>query len=248
MSFPNIVFGSEGELWHNSAAETVPVGTLMIIEDGRHFRFCEVAAAVTTVVGGLLQAEVHTTDQSGEVIDTLTAGTVSLTGVGSTSSAATVNTYINGYIYTDNATTLPMHRISDNAEIAASGTGTVTLYTKTDQAIAAGNTVSYIKNPWRDVILTPASAETAPAIGVNKVVITADQFGWVQTSGPASCLYDSSTTAIGAIGDPIGPDQAVASAISGVADSTTDTVLIIGNALGLVEGDAEQTPIFLRIE
>lgn len=248
MSFPNIVFGSEGELWHNSAGETVPVGTLMIIEDGRTFRFCEIAAGVTTVIGGLLQAEVHTTDQSGEVVDTLAAGVVQLTGVGSTSSNVAADEYINGYIYTDNATTLPMLRISDNGAITAGSTGTVNLYTKTPTAIAEANTVSYIKNPWRDVILKPASAETAPVIGVNKVVITADQFGWVQTSGPASALYDTATTVIAGIGDPVAPHQSVESALGGVADSTPDTVFIIGSALGLVEGDTEQTPIYLRLE
>ncbi len=248
MSFPNIVFGSEGELWHNSATETVPVGTLMIIEDGRSFRFCEIAASVTTVVGGLLQAEVHTTDQSGEAIGTLDAGVTILTGAGSTSSNVAVDEYVNGYAYTDNAVTLPMMRIKSNSAITAGSTGTITLYNPTPTAIASGNTLCYIKNPWRDVILKPASAETAPAIGVNKVVITADYFGWVQTSGPASVLYDASTTAIAAIGDPVGPDQAVASAISGIADSTTDTVIIIGNALGIVEGDTNQTPVFLRME
>jgi hypothetical protein len=248
MSFPNVVFGSEGELWHNSSGETVPVGTLMIIEDGRKFRFTEIASGVTTVVNGLLQAEVHTTDQSGEAIDTLAAGVTALTSVGSTSSAVAADEYINGYIYTDNATTLPAMRIKDNAAITAGSTGTITLYHPTPTAIAAANTVSYIKNPWRDVILKPASAETAPAIGINKVVITADQFGWVQTAGPVAALYDSSTTAIAGIGDPVGPDQAVASAVSGVADGTPDTVLIIASALGLVEGDAEYTPIFLRIE
>jgi len=98
MSFPNIVFGSEGELWHNSEVETVPVGTQMIIEDGRIFRFCEIAASVTTVVGGLLQAEVHTTDQSGEALGIIAAGETVLTGAGSTSSNETANEYVNGML------------------------------------------------------------------------------------------------------------------------------------------------------
>ncbi len=248
MSFPNIIFGSEAELWHNSSGETVPVGSLMIIEDGRTFRFTEIAASVTTVVNGLLQAEVHTTDQSGEDIGTIAAGETVLTAVGSTSSNVSATEYANGYIYTDNATTLPMVRIKSTTAITAGSTGSVTLYHPTPTIIASGNTVSYIKNPWRDVILKPASAETAPVIGINKVVITADQFGWVQTSGPTTALYDTATTAIAGIGDPVGPHQSVASAIGGVADSTPDTLFIIGSCLGLVEGDTEQTPIYLRLE
>ena len=249
MSFPNIIWGSENELLHNSSGETVPVGTLMIIEDGRTFRFTEIAASVTTVVGGLLQAEVHTTDQAAEAVATLAAGVTQLTSVGSTASAVIANEYINGYVYTDSHLTLPMMRIKGNSGIdAGSADGTIDLYHPTPTAIAEGNTLCYIKNPWRDVILKPASAETAPCIGINKVVITADQFGWVQTGGPVAALYDTATTAIAGIGDPIAPHQSVASAIGGVADDTTDITKVLGSALGLVEADTNLTVVFLRME
>ncbi len=58
MSFPNVVHGSEGDLFHDSATEDVPVGTLMITEDGRKFRFTEMFTT-GSVVGSLYQAEVH---------------------------------------------------------------------------------------------------------------------------------------------------------------------------------------------
>ena len=247
MSFPNVIHGSEGELFHNSTDETVPVGSLMVIEDGRTFRFTELFSTVA-VVNSLFQAEVHTTDQSGEVIDTISSGTNTLTGVGTTSSGITTPEYVNGYIYTDNALTLPAMRIAGHATITAGSTGTFTLYIKTPTDIAAANTVSYIKNPWRDVIIKPASAETAPVVGWAKVAIAADGFGWLQTSGPVSALYDSSTTVIAGIGDPVAPDQNVAGAISGIADGTPDTVLTVGSALGLVEGDAEFTPVYATLE
>lgn len=246
MSFPNVIFGSEGLLQQNSSSEIVPVGSLLIIEDGRTFRFTEMFTTAA-VVGSLNQTEVHTTDQSGEAIDTLDAGVVDLTTVVTTNTGVTSPEYVNGYIYTDNATTLPMMRIKSTTTATASNSITVTLYHPTPTAIASGNTVSYIKNPWRDVIVHPAP-ETAPCIGVAKVAITADQFGWLQTSGPASILYDTNTTVIAGIGDPIGPHQGTAGAIGGVADSTPDTLFIVGSALGLVEGDTEQTPCFLRLE
>jgi hypothetical protein len=246
VSFPNVVQGSEGDLWHNSATEDVPVGTLMVVEDGRWFRFAELFTTAS-VVGSTYQAEVHLADQSGEAIATLAAGVYQLTGVGSTTSAVVKDELVNGYIYTDNASTLPMMRIKNNSAIAAAGTGTVDLWTVTPTAIAAANTVSYFKNPWRDIIVTPAG-ETAPVVGVPKVAITANQFGWVQTTGPASCLYDTTTTAIAGIGDPIGPSADVAGAIAGVPNGEPDTMMILGSALGLVEGDTEQTPVWLRLE
>ena len=245
MSFPNIVHGSEGDLFHNSDSEDVPVGTLMITEDGRFFRFTELFTTVAAV-GSLYQQELALADQSGEVIDTLAAGVLSLTGVGSTTSAVVLDELVNGYIWTDNAVTLPMLRIKSNAAIAISGTGTVELWTKTPTAITVNNTVSYLKNPWRDVIIHP-SLPTATCVGIPKVAISANQFGWLQTAGPASALYDTAT-AIAGIGDPVSPASAVDGAVMGMANDTEDTVQQVGSALGLVEANTDQTPIYLRLE
>lgn len=245
MSFPNIVHGSEGDLWHNSADEDVPVGTLMITEDGRKFRFTEMFTSASAV-GKLYQQEVHLADQSGEAIGTLGAGVYSLTGVGSSTSAVVLNELVNGYIYTDNAVTLPMMKIKSNTAIAIGGTGTIELWTVTPTAIGSGNTVSYIKNPWRDVIIHP-SPETATLVGIPKVVISANQFGWLQTTGPCSALYGSAT-AIAGIGDPVSAGSAVDGSVMGMANDTDDTKMQVGSALGLVEADTEQTPIWLHLE
>ncbi len=245
MSFPNIVHGSEGDLFHNSANEDVPVGTLMITEDGRKFRFTEMFTSAAAV-GSLYQTEVHLVDQSAEAIATLAAGVVTLTDVGSTTSAVVLDELINGYIYTDNAVTLPMMRIKSNTAIGIGGTGTVELWIKTPTAIAAGNTVSYFKNPWRDVIIHP-SPETAALVGIPKVAISANQFGWLQTAGPCSALYGSAT-AIAGIGDPVCAGSAVDGSVMGMANGTPDTKVQVGSALGLVEADTEQTPIYIRLE
>ena len=245
MSFPNVVHGSEGDLFHDSATEDVPVGTLMVTEDGRKFRFTEMFTT-GSVVGSLYQAEVHLADQADEAIGTLAAGVYSLTGVGSSTSAVVKNELVNGYIYSSNAATLPMMKIRSNTAIAISGTGTIELWTVTPTAIAEGNLVSYFKNPWRGVIIHP-SPETASLVGIPKVAITASQFGWLQTTGPCSALYGSAT-AIAGIGDPVCGGSAVDGSVMGMANDTEDTKQQVGSCLGLVEGDTEQTPIWLHLE
>lgn len=246
MSFPNVVHGTESDLFHNSSNEDVPVGTLMITEDGRKFRFTEMFTSAAAV-GSLYQQEVHTTDQSDEVIDTLAAGVVILTGVGSTNTAVVLNEYSSGYIYTSNAETLPMMRIKGNSAIDAGGSdGVITLWIKTPTAIAAGNVVAYIKNPWRDVIIHP-SPETATLVGIPKVAISANQFGWLQTQGPCSALYGDATNIAG-IGDPVSAGSAVDGSVMGMANDTEDTKMQVGSALGLVEADTDQTPIWIHLE
>ena len=248
MSFPNIIHGSEELVFNEQSSEDAPVGAKMIIEDGRVFRYSE-CGATATVIGNVNSGEAPSTNYTTEVIDTLAAGVTVLTGVGATAAAATVNTFNEGYIYTDNATTLPMVRIKSNAEIASGGTGDVTIYTATPTAIAAANTVSYIKNPWRDVIIhgTPPAGVIA---GVSKRAITAASFGWLQTQGPCSVLYDSDTTAIAAVGDPVCASATGDSdgSVSGLATATAETNPIIAYQLGIVEGNAEQNLVFLVIE
>lgn len=248
MSFPNVISGSEGELFHNSIDETVPVGTKMIIEDGRAFRFTE-AGGTALVVGNLNCTEAPSANYTTEVIDTISSGTNTLTGVGATGADFAIHVGINGYIYTDNATTLPLMRIKDNNVLSSGSTGSVFLYIKTPTDIAAGNTVSYFKNPWRDVIIS-ATPPVGVLTGVCKVAITADQFGWSQTLGPATVLYDSDTTAIAAVGDPVVPSASGDSdgSVSGMADSTGDTNPTAGWQLGLVEGNGEQNAVFLVLE
>lgn len=246
MGYPNMINGSESEVFNQYANERTPVGAKMQLADGRRFRFAE-AGGTALVVGSLNQSElIHATDWLTEVIDTLSAGVTTLTGVGESGVEPGLNKLVNGYIYTDNAVTLPMMRIQSNT--GDETTFTVELYNEIPTDIASGNTVSYFKNPWRDIIIKPASAATAIYAGVAKTAIAADAFGWVQTHGPASVLYDATTTAIAAVNDPVVADIFVAGAVSGAGVGLVEAARILGFSLGPIEGDGEQTAVFLRIE
>lgn len=251
MSYPMLYHGGEAQVFESYATERdgVMIGGKLMLPDGRMFRYAHCGASTALVVGSLNQAQVHTTDQSGEPVGTMAAGVTVLTGVDSTGTSPVADQMKFGYVYTDNATTLPMMQIKSNTLITADAeTGTITLFTPTPTIIAAGNTLCYFENPWEDIIVTPGSDPTAMPVGICKIALTKAYWGWVQTQGPTTALYNSGTTAIAGIGDPINPHPSGAGAIGGIADSATDTVLIIGTALGLVEGNGEQTPIFLALE
>jgi hypothetical protein len=245
-----MISGSEEETFNTYSTERdgVPIGARMMLADGREYRYTHVGATAL-VVGSLNQGVVHTTNYSAEAVGTMAAGVTTLTGVGSTGADGEIDQFKFGYAYTDNATTLPMMRIRSNTLITnGAATGTITLFTPTPTIIAAGNTLCYFENPWEDVIVKPASANTSIVVGWCRVAATALYWCWLQTHGPSTCLYDSTTTAIAGIGDPVGVDQAVAGAISGVANAADDTDTKVGFACGLVEGDAEQTPVFVLLD
>ncbi len=251
MSYPVLYHGGEDQVFKSYSTERdgVMIGGKLLLPDGRIFRYTHCGSSTALVVGSLNQAQVHTTDQSGEPVATMAAGVTVLTGVDSTSTSPVADQLKFGYVYTDNATTLPMMQIKSNTKITADAeTGTITLFTPTPTIIASGNTLCYFENPWEDIIVIPASAPTAIPVGICKIALTESYWGWVQTQGPTTALYDSATTSISAIGVPVGPQAAGGGAVSGIADSATDTVLIVGTSLALVEGNGEQTPIFLTLD
>ena len=248
MSFPNILHITEEETFNSYTTERVPVGTKAVVEDGRVFRFSEVGATAL-VVNDMNQGEAPTTGYSGEAIGTLAAGVTVLTGVGATNEGGSIAIVADvlkyGYIHTDNATTLPIMRIKANTAIALGSTGTVTLFLPTPTAIAGGNTVSYIKNPWRDVIQGVITTPTAVPTGVCRVAAAAAAFCWLQTAGVTTVQYDTATTPIAAVGDPVQMGVA-AGAVGGIP--TVGITQIVGHLVGLVEADTESILVNLCID
>ena len=253
MSFPTIIHGSEPEVFNSYATERagVGIGAKLILPDGRHFRYTH-AGGTALVVGSLNQAVVHTTNYSAEAVGTTAVGARQLKGVDSTVGNIAISQFKFGYIYTDNTTALPMMQIKDNLNIVTAGDadGIFNLFTPIPTALVSGtDTICYFENPWEDIIVTPGTTDpTSIIVGICKIALTAAYWGWVQSAGPTTALYDSSVQSIAGIGDPVAPDGTVSGAVAGGVDQQADTVQLIGTALGLVEADGEQTPIFLSID
>src|SRR3990172_5167803 len=197
MSFPGYTRLSEEQTFSTFTTERVPVGTLGQLEDGRLYRFAE-NGGVALVVANMIQSEVPLADTLAEAVATLAAGVTVLTGIGGTTADTAANAMKEGYVYSTTAADLnPAYRVKSNTLItAAAATGTITLYSPLVAAIAAASTISYVKNPHRDVVVAVATTPTAQVVGASVNAIALDEFGWLQTRGPCRVLNGGTTTLI----------------------------------------------------
>ena len=192
MSFPNTVHGDEEESLTARTTQNVPIGQKMVIEDGRVFRYCLNNSSTAIIVAQLQQGAIPEVAKYGDqAVDTLSAGVTQLTGVGATTTNLAANELIDGYCWSEQPTQLgPALRTKDNILLDQSAdTGTIDLYTALPIAIGAADTISYIRNTWRNVIIS-ATTLTGLVAGVSVVVIATSGFGWLQTQGP--CLVQTS--------------------------------------------------------
>lgn len=193
--FPKTTYGSEQQTFNTFSVERNPVGSKMVIEDGRTFRFANIGGTAA-VNARVFQALVPSANGLTEAVDAIAAGQIDLTGVGSTSAGFAAGLFNDGYVVADDSAQLdPIHQIRSHNEIlVGSDVSTFTLRSELVDAIAGGEAISYIENPWRDIIVTPSSGPTGMPCGVIVVAIAANEFGWVATSGPTRVLEDLGNT------------------------------------------------------
>jgi hypothetical protein len=245
MAFPNTVWGSEEESFKTTSTKRVPLGTKMVGEDGRIYRYVE-NGGVAMVVSEMQQSPVPSANFLVENVDTMAAGASVLTTVDSTTGDGAANLFEDGYVLSQTAGDLnPLYRIKSNTLINATpvaGQNTITLYNPLEAAIAAASTISYFPNPWRDVIQTVATTPTALVLGAAVKAIALDAFGWICSGGPAAVLNGGTTTVIS---DPCGPGDVAGSTIPIAA--TELTVPVYGHVL--VAGTSGQDcVVFLQID
>jgi hypothetical protein len=95
-------------------------------------------------------------------------------------------------------------------------------------AISTGTTkVSLFQNKYANVIVVPATTATGTLVGVATYIITAAQFGWIQTWGPCGCVGDDTTALGGLVWAPAGT---TGRAIG--ADATGAATLLIKQIIG----------------
>ena len=164
----------------------------MVIEDGRRFRYCLNNSSTAIIVAQLQQGAIPEVAKYGDQpVGTMSAGVTTLTDVGAATTNLAASELIDGYCWSEQPTQLgPAQRTKDNILITQGAeTGTIDLYSPLAIAIGAADTISYIRNTWRNVIIS-ATTLTGLVAGVSVVVIAASGFGWLQTQGP--CLVQTS--------------------------------------------------------
>lgn len=241
MSYPNIVFGGEAETFADDAIQGAPVGTKMIIEDGREYRYAKNTA--TPLVAALMNsgAIAEIAKYGDQAVGTIAAGARVLTGVHADTTNMAASELVNGYCWSEQTTQLgPAQRIKDNTLITQGAeTGTITLYEGLAVAIGGSDTISYVRNTYQNVIIH-ATSSAAEVAGVTVCAVAASEWAWLQVHGPAK-LQTSGTPVVGSLITAVG----TANGEITVAAAATD--VLIGRYISWEQAN-EDGLFFLTIE
>ncbi len=226
-----------------------PLGTQLILQDGRKFRFA-LAGGVTLVVGNVISsAAVLTTDVD---MTPLTGtpnfgGTVGDRSVSFTHGAATVvlNYFAEGYVL---VTITPgfgdVYRISKHLALANATAGDQVFFSPGNairRALTSSSRISLAANRYASVIQCAATISGA-VVGVAVSAITNAQFGWLQTRGECGVLGVGTLT----IGSP-GVALLSGGTAGAAAPASAATQPIVGMVLG-VEATTQASILDLRID
>ena len=221
------------DLLSDLATPAHTLGAYVETADGRGFRY-SIAGAVATVPGKLYQSAAQDTTNrnpsGGLAVAAAAAGTTSVTLTGTLTLAA--NALAGGYM---GVAVTPgqgyTYRVLGNTAVTAAANCTVTLADPIQVALTTSSKVTFTLHPYASVIVNPTTATGAP-VGVATSIITAAQYGWLQTRGVCSVLTDSGTT----IGLGVAPSAAVAGAVK-TAATTLNTIGYTVNTLVTTEYD-----------
>ena len=225
MSFPVVLHGPEGQQFATFTGTTTsnprwPLGTQLIVQDGRKFRFAQ-AGATALVAGDLQQAAANVPNHVGvapigftdTTINNLNSRLIDWTPGGAT--AAVLNYYAGGYVIVD---TGPgngyMYLVDSHLAIPAS-TATVEFNLAAGHALQVAFTsatrLSAISNPYKSVIISPTTITREP-VGVAIKPLAISAYGWLQTRGAAAVAGQGTLV----IGDPCMRSTTTAGAIAPV--------------------------------
>ena len=186
-----------GSIWGDFGDEKVtgttqlhPLSTRMVLPDNRVYYYGQTDGAQTS--GAICQSAVGIANHDMDLaVNTASAGDKSLSiTLGGT--AATEDQYKDGYVYVNDGTGEGhLYKIRQHDAISSGAAGTFNLYDGDTIAVAfeAAALVGLAKNPYKDFIVYPTTA-TGHAVGVVPTDFDDDDFGWVQTWGPAAVLCD----------------------------------------------------------
>lgn len=207
MAFPSsdvsIPVGHEKK---TSTTQRHPLGTRGVSQDGnRIFRYAEIGA--TAIGGGLL---VQTAVEVG--------GSSNITGLNVVSAssgsneiqvipqhASSKNTYAEGYLISETSPNVALYQIrraigaaDAHGDFTSGAAATIKLHPNDvlrDAFTSGTHTVGLSRNPYKGLIVAPATTPTGAIVGATPNDMAASVFGWVQTWGWAALHTDTAPVA-----------------------------------------------------
>ena len=256
MAYPTVLFSADGEQFsryrEDATGITYPLGTQLVMQDGRKFRFTRNGGTLLAVAN-VMQAGINTADHvNTTAVATAIAARAGVTTLGST--LATINDYREGYMV---VSVTPdggsLYVIGSHAAVASGGefTGNFAPGFSIQAAWTTTSRIDLIRNPYRAVIEAVATTVTGPLVGVTVSALAANSSapalsrGWLATHGP--CAVETVSTLV--IGQ-----RAVAGTDAGEvmpAEVTTLSTYVVQQEVGIVMRVAAATAfstIYLTID
>lgn len=191
---PVTVVGAD--LFSDLASPAHVVGSYVETADGRGFRYAKVGATAT-VPGKVYAASAWDSTNfapvGGLAVAAAAIGDTSVTLTGSLT--LTANILANGYMVTD---VTPgqgyIYKVRGNTAVSGAANCVVTLADPIQVALTTSSKVVFSKHPYDQIIVSPGGASTGQPVGVATSIITAAQYGWIQTYGAAPVLAGVATS------------------------------------------------------
>ena len=243
MSFPTDIYGAEGEQWNTYSDQRHVLGTRLILQDGRTFRFVENGGTLL-VAGNVIQAEAPGANFDELVVPSAAAIGSETVTVTLGSSAATVDLFAEGYLFVeDDAGESFLYPVRSHPAAATPASLVVTIWNSIQVALTTSSTVLLLKSLYKDVIQMPTTG-TGDIVGVAVSPIAADEYGWIQTHGPCGVLTDGTLV----VGQHIRASDGVAGAVEPLdRDGTHENEAELGRVIS-VSATTEQSLCYLTIE
>lgn len=228
-------------LYVSSATRLHNLGERMVTSDGRVFRYAK-AGAVDLVAGNMLQAPAQIANHIALTPAAAAIGDTSITvTLGGT--AATAGQYAGGWAFISttpgNGYAYPI--LGNPAQATTNGTLVVTLAQPLIVALTTSSRVDLQMNPYNGVIQTPITTLTGSVVGNAPYIIAANEFGWIQTHGPAAVLVKGTP----GVGLAVVCPGTAAGAV--VVDGAASETPVVGTML-TTGVDGKNNGVFLMLE
>ena len=193
MSYPTVIYGSDGDQFTTGTKDFgIPLGTKMVFSGGDEYRWANVGGVILAV-SLLNQAEAQASPFAVDEAPTTAAAAGATSVFVDVASALVVDDLKNGVLIdqTNGHTyALKNNTIADPTLLTLeSPAGLIT-------DLATGDIVRFIKSPYKDIIVKPASVATALLVGFTDHIIKLDEFGWIKSRGFTTVLVDASVVLV----------------------------------------------------
>jgi len=221
---------------------THKVGTRIVTDDGRVFRYAK-AGVADLAAGNVVQGPAIVPNHLANTPPAVAVGATSFVYTpGATAGAADL--YADGLLGVD---TTPgngyTYGVLTHGAITSGTAFTLYLKDQIQVALTTSSRVGLIPNKYNGVVQLPVTTATGIVVGVAGYIISANQYGWIQTWGLCSVLT-TGTPALGAM--VMGPGTVAGAAQVVAAAGTLIVAQIIGH-MAQIGVDGKNCWVDLRI-